>query len=151
MNSFSFFFRRILGLIGILVLTGIFLARAADAEKNFNGHYDLADAKADRVFSLEVEQTGQQTAISFFISSINGKGPVPSGKGKGTVEDGHLSFEFKDDFNNEGTCILEAVPGGYRIQMTITELADANVAHYYGNYLLKKTDKPVSHKKPKGE
>ncbi len=108
-------------------------------DTDYSGHYDLADAKSDRVFSLDIQQNGQQVTVSFFITPINDAGPIPSAKGKGNVEDGYLAFDFKDNFNNEGTCTLESGPDGCHIEMTLTNLADARVAHFYGNYRLKKT------------
>ena len=59
--------------------------------------------------------------------------------GKGRVEDGVLSFKFKDSYNNEGTCTLESMPDGYHLSMTVTKVVDPLPFHFYGNVLLKKT------------
>ena len=125
-------------------LTALFGALSSPAmatEPNYSGHYELADAKtkADRTFSLEVKQTGDRASISFSAAMVDGSGAAPDGTGKGHVEDGVLSFKFKDSFNNEGTCTLESKPDGFHLCMTVMKVVDPGPFHFYGNIPLKKT------------
>jgi hypothetical protein len=106
---------------------------------NYNGHYELADVKAARTFSLEVMQTGSRAAVAFSAAMSDGSGAAPDAEGKGHVEDGVLSFAFKDSFNNQGTCALESKKDGYHLSITVTKVVDPSPFHFYGNILLKKT------------
>jgi hypothetical protein len=130
--------RMVLALI-VAALFGAFSAHAASTETNYNGHYELADVKAARTFSLVVRQTGSKADVSFSAAMADGSGTAPDGMGKGRVEDGVLSFAFKDSFNNEGTCTLESRQDGYHLSMTVTKVVDPGPFHFYGNVLLKKT------------
>jgi hypothetical protein len=124
-------------------LFGTLSVHADSAKINYSGHYELADAKAARTFSLEVKQTGSRANVSFSAAMADGSGAAPDGTGKGRVEDGVLSFDFKDSFNNEGTCTLESRTDGYHLSMTVIKVIDPGPFHFYGNVLLKKTsDKP---------
>jgi len=124
-------------------LFGTLFAHASSTMTNYNGHYELADAKAGRTFSLEVKQTGSRADVSFSAAMADGSGAAPDGAGKGRVENGVLSFAFKDSFNNEGVCTLESRNDGYHLSMTVTKVVDPGPFHFYGNVLLKKTsDKP---------
>jgi hypothetical protein len=130
------------GLRMVVVLAALFgtlFGHASSAETNYSGHYELTAAKADRTFSLEVAQTGSRAKISFSAAMAHGSGAAPDGTGKGRVEDGILSFKFKDSFNNEGTCTLESGKKGYQLSMTVTKVVDPRPFHFYGNVLLKKT------------
>jgi len=127
----------------VAALFGTLLVRAESTETNYNGHYELAAAKSARTFSLEVAQTGSRAKVSFSAAMADGSGAAPDGSGKGRVEDGVLSFKFKDSFNNEGTCTLESSKDGYHLSMTVTKVVETSPFHFYGNILLKKTsDKP---------
>ena len=123
----------------VAALFGTLFAHAASTETNYNGHYELADAKAGRTFSLEVKQTGSRADVSFSAAMADGSGAAPDGEGKGRVEDGVLSFAFKDSFNNEGTCTLESRKDGYHLSMTVTKVVEPGPFHFYGNVLLKRT------------
>ena len=123
----------------VAALFGTLFGHAASTETNYNGHYELADAKAGRTFSLEVKQTGSRADVSFSAAMADGSGAAPDGAGKGRVEDGLLSFAFKDSFNNEGTCTLVSKKGGYHLSMTVTKVVESRPFHFYGNVLLKKT------------
>jgi hypothetical protein len=123
----------------VAALFGALSGYAASTETNYNGHYELADAKAARTFSLVVRQTGSRADVSFSAAMADGSGAAPDGTGKGRVEDGVLSFAFKDSFNNEGTCTLESKQDGYHLSMTVTKVVDPGPFHFYGNILLKKT------------
>ena len=125
--------------IVVIFLMGMLINRASATEINYSGHYDLAKAKSGRIFSLEVQQIGHKAKIYFFAAMQNCTDVSPYGVGTGRLEDGHLSFAFKDNFNNEGTCTLEASNDGYHLNMTLTSLVDARSVHYYGNLLLKKS------------
>jgi hypothetical protein len=120
-------------------LLGAPFSHAASTGMNYNGHYELADAKAGRTFLLEVKQTDSRAVVSFFAAMADGSGAAPDGAGKGRVEDGVLSFDFKDSFNNEGTCRLESSQGGYHLSMTVIKVVDPSPFHFYGSVLLKKT------------
>jgi len=127
----------------VLSLFGTLPGHAASVETNYNGHYELAGAKADRTFSLEVKQTGSRADVSFSAAMADGSGAAPDGSGKGRVEDGVLSFAFKDSFNNEGTCTLASKADGYHLSMTVTKVVDPDPFHFYGNVLLLKiSNKP---------
>jgi hypothetical protein len=132
-----------LGFRTILAVVLIFCAivgRAAATETNFAGHYELADTKAGRAFTLEVKQTDSHRAeISFSAAMEDGSGSAPDGRGKGRIEDGVLSFKFKDSFNNEGTCTLASAKHGYQLNMVVIKVVDPSPFHFYGNVLLKKT------------
>jgi len=120
-------------------LVGMLFVHASATETNYNGHYELADAKAARTFSLDVKQTGSRANISFSAAMADGSGAAPDGEGKGHVEDCVLSFTFKDSFNNEGTCTLEFKKRVYHLSMTVIKVVDPSPFHFYGNVLLKKT------------
>jgi hypothetical protein len=127
----------------VAVLFGTLSGRASATETNYNGHYELVDAKAARIFTLDVRQTGSRADVSFSAAMADGSGAAPDGTGKGRVEDGVLSFAFKDSFNNEGTCTFESRNDGYHLSMTVTKVVDPGPLHFYGTVLLKKiSDKP---------
>jgi hypothetical protein len=127
----------------VTALFGTLSGYASSTETNYSGHYELADVKASRTFSLEVRQTGSRAEVSFSAAMADGSGAAPDGAGKGRMEDGVLSFAFKDSFNNEGTCTLESGKDGYHLSMTVIKVVDPSPFHFYGNVLLKKTsDKP---------
>jgi hypothetical protein len=130
------FFRVGLGVL-VAMLFATILGHAAAGETNFGGHYELADGKG-RSFSLEVKQKESRAEISFSAAMADGSGPAPDGTGKGRIEDGVLSFAFKDSFDNEGTCTLFPGKGGYHLCMTVVKVVDPSPFHFYGNVLLKK-------------
>jgi len=121
------------------VLFGGLLAHASAAAPVYTGHYELADAKADRSFTLDVKQDKNRADISFSASMADGSGAAPDGTGKGRVEDGVLSFSFEDSFNNKGTCTLQLKNGLYFLNMTVVKIADISPLHFYGTVSLKKT------------
>jgi hypothetical protein len=123
----------------IAALFGALANPALAAETNYSGHYELADAKADRTFSLDIKQTGHRADVTFSAAMADGSGAAPDGSGKGHVEDGVLSFKFKDSFNNEGTCTLESKPDGFHLTMTVMKVVDPGPFHFYGNIPLKRT------------
>ena len=124
----------------LAVLIVAFTGHAAATEPNYNGHYEMTtDPKASRVFSLDIRQAGSRAQISFSAAMADGTGAAPDGEGKGHVEDGVLSFKFKDSFNNEGTCTLESKKDGFHLNIVVTKVVDAGPFHFYGNILLKKT------------
>ena len=120
------------------------LAWADAPAVDYTGHYELADAKADRVFSLDVTQTGAQADVSFSASMADGSGAAPDGDGKGQVNNtGALTFTFKDSFGNEGTGTLEKQKDGFHLHLSATQVAEPRPLRFYGDILLKKTaDKP---------
>ena len=123
----------------LAALFGTLFGHASSNETNYNGHYELADAKANRTFLLEVKQTGSRAKVSFSAAMADGSVAAPDGAGKGRVEDGVLSFAFKDSFNNEGTCTLEPGKGGYHLSMTVTKVVEVSPLHFYGGMVLKRT------------
>jgi hypothetical protein len=132
-----------------LVLAALFFAlpgvgdARADA-MNYTGHYELADAKADHSFSLDVTQTGSSVQLSFSAAMADGSGAAPDGDGKGSTDPaGGVKFTFKDSFDNEGTGSLVAGKDGYRLKLDATTVNDARAMRFYGEVLLKKTgEKP---------
>jgi hypothetical protein len=118
---------------------GALCCQGLAAEPNYNGHYELIDAKNSRSFSLDVKQTGSRAQVSFSAAMADGSGAAPDGTGKGHVEDGVLSFKFKDSFKNEGTCTLEGKTNVYHLNIIVTKVADPGPFHFYGNLPLKKT------------
>ena len=123
------------------------LARASTPDVNYNGRYEMVDLKAARVFSLKVTQTKHVADVTFSAAMADGSGPAPDGAGKGRIENGILSFKFKDSFKNEGTCTLQpslgATPGLYQLNITVTKAIDPSPFHFYGSVLLKKLpDRP---------
>jgi len=126
-------------------LFGTLSVYASSSATNYGGHYELADTKAARTFTLEVKQTGSRADVSFSAAMEDGSGAAPDGSGKGRVEDGVLSFDFKDSFNNEGTCTLEPGKRGYQLSITVIKVVDPSPFHFYGSVLLRRTsDKPQS-------
>jgi hypothetical protein len=123
----------------VATLLGTISSHAESTETNYNGHYELANAKAGRAFSLEVKQTRSRAEVTFSAAMADGAGAAPDGTGKGRVEDGVLSFKFKDSFNNEGTCTLESGKHGYQLNMTVIKVVDPRPFHFYGTVLLKRT------------
>jgi hypothetical protein len=126
-------------ILAVVMLFPAVLGRAAAAETNFAGHYELADTKAGRAFTLDVKQTDARAEVSFSAAMEDGSGSAPDGSGKGRIEDGVLSFKFKDSFNNEGTCTLASGKGGYQLNIIVIKVVDPSPFHFYGNVLLKKT------------
>ena len=127
----------------VAALFGTLSGHASSTETNYTGHYEMADAKAARTFSLDVKQTGSRADVAFSAAMADGSGAAPDGTGKGRVEDGVLSFAFKDSFNNEGTCTLEFRKDGYHLSMTVTKVVEPSPFHFYGNILLRKiSNKP---------
>ncbi len=124
-------------LLGVMFLA-MFWSHADSVEPNFDGHYELADGKAGRTFSLEVKQKDTRADVSFSAAMADGSGPAPDGTGQGRIENGMLSFAFKDSFNNEGTCTMELGKGGYHLCMTVVKVVDPRPFHFYGNVLLKR-------------
>jgi len=128
--------------LGILIiavaLLGILPGHAVSTKTNYNGHYELADAKG-RTFSLDVRQDHSRATIAFAAAMADGSGAAPDGTGKGRVEDGVLSFDFTDTFKNEGTCTLEFGEDGYHLSMTVSKVVNPEPFHFYGNVLLKRT------------
>ena len=112
---------------------------AAPPAVDYTGHYELADAKADRSFSLDVQQTGAKADLSFSAAMADGSGPAPDGDGKGQVQAGVLSFTFKDSFDNEGAGTLEAAKDGYHLKMKVTKVIEPRPLRFYGDVLLQKT------------
>ena len=129
------------GIQVVLMVAMIFASlpgHAESTETNYNGHYEMVDAKSGRTFSLEVKQKNSRAEVSFAAAMADGSGAAPDGSGKGRVEDGVLSFNFKDSFNNEGTCTLESSNGVYHLSMTVLKVVDPSPFHFYGSVLLKK-------------
>jgi len=125
-----------------LVVAALFAAvpgHASAAQTNYNGHYEMADGKAGRTFSLDVKLKDSKADISFSAAMDDGSGAAPDATGKGHVEDGVLSFSFKDSFNNKGTCTLQFFKDGYHLSITVLKVVDPSPFHFYGNVLLKKT------------
>src|ERR1700682_5039995 len=85
----------VMGVMGA-ALFGTLFSHASSTEINYSGHYELTDVKAGRTFSLEVPQTGSRPNVSFSAAMEDGSDAAPDGTGKGRVEDGILSFKFKD-------------------------------------------------------
>lgn len=129
-------------LLALMMAATIFVAtptRAETPETDFTGHYELANDNGGRVFTLEVKQHRERADVSFSAAMTDGSGSAPDGSGPGRIEDGVLSFKFKDSFNNEGTCKLFSGKGGYHLSMTVVKAVDPGPFHFYGNVLLKKT------------
>lgn len=131
-------FFRWLTIFALALFGGTILARASDGKLNYAGEYVLADTRADRSFHLDVKQVNSRADVSFSAAMRDGSGAAPDGAGKGHVEDGVLSFEFKDSYENEGTCTLRRANGGYRLAMTIVKIADVSPVHFYGAVSLRK-------------
>jgi hypothetical protein len=123
-------------------LPGMTVARADTM--NYNGHYELAEAKADHSFSLDVTQTGSHAELSFSAAMNDGSGAAPDGGGSGEVDAaGAIKFAFKDSFDNTGGGTLVLGPDGYHLKLDPTTVADSRPLRFYGDVLLKKTaDKP---------
>jgi hypothetical protein len=113
-------------------------AAHAGSPPNFNGSYELAGNRSDRQFSLEVRQIGSRAKINFSASMTDGSGAAPDAQGQGEIDDGVLSFKFKDSFDNEGTCKLQPSPRGYQLAMVVTKVVESSPLHFYSNLLLKK-------------
>ena len=113
--------------------------RAASPEADYSGHYEMVNAKAGRVFSLDVKQNHERVDVSFSAAMEDGSGAAPDATGQGRIENGVLSFDFKDSFNNEGSCTLALGTGGYHLCMMVAKIVDPSPLHFYGNVLLKKT------------
>ncbi len=141
----SLFFAKLRSCVVVMIVLATICARATADEPNYSGHYELTDAKAKREFLLDVKQNGDRAEIAFSAAMSDGTGAAPDGMGKGHVEDGVLSFKFKDSFNNEGTCTLQSGKAGYQLSITVLKVVDPGPFHFYGNMALKKTsDKPES-------
>jgi hypothetical protein len=122
-----------------VLLFAMVLAHAAKGETNYGGRYELVDGKAGRTFSLVVNQKKSRAEVSFSAAMADGSGAAPDGTGKGQIEDGVLSFAFKDSFDNEGTCTLSlGKSGGYNLSITVIKVVNPSPFHFYGNILLKR-------------
>ncbi len=108
----------------------------------FAGNYELAGNRSDRTFSLEIkpDSHSHRYKISFSAAMADGSGAAPDADGTGKLEDGVLSFKFKDSFANEGTATLQPKPHSdvYQLDMVVTKMAEASPLHFYGTLLLKK-------------
>lgn len=135
---------------GWLALVAALLAVAvsplqADSPSNFGGSYELAGQRSDRQFSLEVRQSGSRVKIDFTAAMADGTGAAPDAEGDGKIENGVLSFRFKDSFDNEGRCRLQPNHGVYQLDMVVTKVVEPSPLHFYGTLLLKKTsDRTIS-------
>lgn len=125
----------------VLALLGLVSIQAPADEKNFNGHYELDAVKPDRSFSLDVKQKDDHATISFSAAMNDGSGSAPDATGQGDVDDGVLSFKFKDSFNNEGTGTLTFKSHAYQLSLTVTKVVDPGPFHFYGSMPLKMTSK----------
>jgi hypothetical protein len=126
----------------VIILTGMLptLAYASAVSVNYAGHYELVDNHPDRIFTLDLSQSGSRVKVAFFAAVLNDPGAKPSGKGLGRVnEQGVLEFTFKDSFANEGIGTLEPASNGYRIEMRITKFVDPAPLHFYGDLTMKRT------------
>jgi hypothetical protein len=122
-------------------------AHAAPAPKlNYNGSYELAGKRTDRLFNLDVQLDGHRAKISFSASMADGSGAAPDADGTGKIEDGVLTFKFTDSFNNEGTGKLQRLPssGLYQLDMVVTKVVDPAPLHFYGTLQLKQTSDKVT-------
>jgi len=133
---------------GIVMLAAafpaLFAASFADADSkaiNYSGHYEVAAIKSDRSFSLDVKQKPRDddATISFSAAMTDGSGAAPDATGKGEVDDGVLSFKFKDSYDNEGTGTLVLKNHAYHLTLTVTKVVDFAPLHFYGGMLLKQT------------
>jgi hypothetical protein len=129
-------------LLPLLLMATLVLAIPAHAAPapSFNGNYELAGKRTDRVFSLEVKQSGKRATINFSASMADGSGAAPDADGSGKIEDGVLSFKFKDTFENEGTCKLQyqSSTNVYQLDMVVTKVVESRPLHFYGTLLLRK-------------
>ncbi len=130
----------------VLCCTLLTSAARADAPKvDFTGHYELADAKADRAFSLDVTQTGLKADLSFSAAMADGSGAAPDGDGSGQVDKtGVLHFTFTDSFENEGSGTLERDKNGFHLTLDATKVVEPRPLRFYGDVLLKKTSSKPS-------
>jgi hypothetical protein len=132
--------------IALVLLAGLFAlvpASAAPAPKpDFNGSFELAGNRTDRVFSLEVKLNGRRAKISFSASMADGSGAAPDAEGAGKIEAGVLTFKFKDSFDNEGTGKLQFLPTTelYQLDMAVTKVVETSPLHFYGTLQLRKID-----------
>ena len=135
------YFARILVLLTSLMTALPACAAAPPPKPHFDGSYELAGNRTDRVFSLAVQLDGRRAKINFSASMADGSGAAPDAEGTGKVEDGVLNFKFKDSFDNEGTCKLHIVPGSelYQLEMVVTKVVEPSPLHFYGTLQLKKT------------
>lgn len=123
----------------VFVVTSV-TSISAPAPAKISGHYELADAKADRSFSLDITQADSHADISFSAAMADGSGAAPDGDGKGQVNAaGVLSFTFKDSFGNEGSGTFESKKNMYHLKMNVTKVAEPRPLRFYGDILLKKT------------
>jgi len=130
-------------LAGLLAVTNS--TAQADPPSNFGGNYELAGNRTDRQFSLEVRQSGSRVKVDFTAAMTDGSGAAPDAEGDGKIEDGVLSFKFKDSFDNEGRCKLQRSHGVYQLDMVVTKVVEPSPLHFYGTLLLKKTsDRTIS-------
>ncbi len=128
----------------LLAFGGSLSAHADAVKTDYSGHYELANAKARRIFSLDVRQTKTRAVVAFAASMMDGSGAAPDGEGQGRIEDGVLSFAFTDSFKNEGTCTLATGKGGYCLSMTVLKVVNTSPFHFYGTVLLKKTTDKIA-------
>jgi hypothetical protein len=119
-------------------------AGSVAAPVDYTGHYELADAKADSVFAIDITQTGTTAEVSFSAAMVDGSGAAPDGEGHGAINAaGVLTFTFKDSFDDAGTGTLAAGPHGYILKLDPTTVAEPRTLRFYGTVLLNKTaDKP---------
>jgi hypothetical protein len=129
--------------VGFLILA-LSALRAEAGDVNFTGHYELADKKADSVFSLDVTQTGTHADLSFSASMEDGSGAAPDGDGKGQlVNPWEIDFTFKDSFGNEGTGKLWVGKIGWHLMLTPTKVVEPRAVRFYGFCVLRKTSDKV--------
>ena len=116
------------------------LAHASGVPVNYAGHYELVDHHPERVFTLDLSQSGTRVHVTFSAADPGDPVAKPTGEGQGRVNGrGILEFTFKDNFANEGTATLAPANDRYRVEMRITKFVDPAPLHFYGALLLKKT------------
>jgi hypothetical protein len=130
----------------LISLCGMLFVQASSPKPNYAGHYELADAKAGRSFSLDIKQTGSRAQVSFAAAMTDGSSTA-AGKGRGHMDDGVLEIDFTDNLKNEGTCTLQPkkTGPGYILSMRVIKVINLEPVHFYGDILLKKMSDQSTH------
>lgn len=109
------------------------------SSREYQGEYEVSTMPTMVLLEMDVKQSSGNVALSFSAAHADGRGALPEGSGKGTLDgNGVLNFTFTDSFNNEGTGTLRADGSTYYLSLKPTKVYDPKVTQLYGDLTMRK-------------